>query len=135
VPVLDTDEQNLLLDCRYGPSRSTLVTDDYEFELWSGDPRDADDDSHEVSGGGYAAVAWDMDDFGPADGGSTSTTSEVEFALSGALDDDDSVTHWLLRNATTGDRAFSGPLSDEIVPLGAGTVAFTATIPFADPEA
>ena len=135
MPVLDVAEQNLILDCRYGPDRSALVTGSYAFELWSGDPRDEDDGSHEVAGGGYAAVAWDNDDWGPADGGATTTTTEVEVVLTGVLDDVDSVTHWLYRNTTTGDRAFSGPLAAEIVPAGAGTIAFTATIPFADPEA
>lgn len=132
MPVLDVPEQDLFLDCRFGPDRSALVTDDYAFELWSGDPRDTG--SHQVSGGGYAAVAWDSDDWGPADGGETATTTEVEVVLTDALDDDDSVTHWLLRNTTTGDRAYSDELAAEILPTAAGSILFTATIPFVDPE-
>jgi hypothetical protein len=132
VPILDVSERNLILDCRFGPSRSSLVTGSYAFELWSGDPRDVG--SNEVSGGGYAAVADVLSNWGPADGGETTKTAAVDFVLTGALDDDDSVTHWLYRNTTTGLAAYCDALSEEILPTGAGTISILPTIPFVDPE-
>lgn len=130
MPVIDVTAQNDFLDANYGPTRASFLTDSYEIQLWSGDPRDTG--SHEVSGGGYAAVAWERDDWGPAEGGETETTSSVDFVLTGALDDDDSVTHWLEFNVTTGKQGVSMPLDEEQLPTGATTLSVVPTIAFAD---
>lgn len=128
----EIETQNLILDSWLGPARAAGVPAAYDIEVWAGDPRDEDEGSHEVVGSGYSATSWDSDDWDDADGGQKQTNADLTWTLTDGLDD--AATHWVLRNQTSGDRAYSGPLAERIFVAGAGTLTVRPTIPFADAE-
>lgn len=115
MPVPSVTTQNQILDAWLGPDRAAGTEAAYDLELWAGDPRNVG--SLEVSGGGYAAVSVDSDDWGPASGGRTSTTTAVQFPT--ATDAyDRSASHYALRDTTTGDIAFCAPLGEVLTVTG-----------------
>lgn len=132
MPVVSTTTQNQILDAWLGTGRAAGTPDSYDLELWAGDPRD--DGSLEVSGGGYAAQTVDADDWGPADGGQTSTTAFVQFPDATA-EYSDTATHYVLRDTTTDEVAFCAPLGEPLDVTGAGDgPGIRPTVFFADAD-
>jgi hypothetical protein len=125
--------RNASLAMSYGASRGSLAPDNLSVELWVGDP--ADGSSAELaSTGGYVAASianngttWPD---APADGSLTSAL--IAFAASsGAWAD--SPTHFLIRDADTGDEWDSGVLSDDVTVAGSGvTVRLALTVFYND---
>ena len=115
VPSVTT--QNQILDAWLGPNRAAGTPDAYSLELWSGVPEAVG--SLEVSGGDYAAVSVDADDFGPASGGRTSTTAAVVFPdPTDAYDRN--ASHYALRDPVSGEVAFRARLGEPLVVTGPG---------------
>lgn len=126
------ETQNIVLDAWLGPNRAAGVPAAYDIEPWCGDPRD--DDSAIASEGGVdlVAVSWDSDDWDDADGGEKQTNADVTWTLTDGTDD--KVTHWALRNQTSGLLAYSDVLTEAVFPLGAGTLAIRPTVAVDDEE-
>lgn len=131
MPILDTVPMNVLLAATFGPDRAAIAPDEWEVALWCGDP--ADDSSFEQTGGGYARVTVDSDDF-PAYASLTdgSTFVLVEFAAASA-EWVDETTHWVLIDPA-GNIGPYGELSEPLDVTGAGTFDPVAvTLFFDDP--
>lgn len=109
MPIGAEGTQNQILDAWLGTGRAAGCPDEYAVEGWYDDPND--DDAVEASFAGYAAATWDADDWGPADGGETETTSLVSLGTP-TTDDTGRVRYFALRNTTTGNIAFSDSLDE-----------------------
>lgn len=128
----DVTEQNILLDAWLGLNRAAGVPNSYDIEPWCGDPRDDDSAIASEDGVDLVAVSWDSDDWDDAVGGEKQTNADVTWSLT--LGTDDAVTHWALRNQTSGLLAYSDALTLKVFPLGAGTLAIRPTVVCDDGE-
>lgn len=129
MPVDATVAQNAFLDNTLGPDRGVGTPASLDFGLFAGDPRDG---GVEVTGSGYARVAWSSDDWGPAADGETTTTADLQAPdPTGAYPD--TVTHWAAFDGT--DRWFSGPLETPLDVTSAGDgPLFRPVVAFVDSE-
>lgn len=114
MPVLSIEAKNAILDGWLGPNRGTGSPDDYEVEGWIDDPSTVG--AQEADFGGYTPATQDSDDWGPAEGGETSTTGLVNLGTP-TTTGSDAIRYWALRNTTSGELAFSAPLSRPAFPV------------------
>lgn len=124
--------QNDVLDAWLGTTRAAHIPDAYDIEPWCGDPRDDDSAIASEDGVDLEPVSWDSDDWDDAAAGEKQTNADVTWSLSEGTDDE--VTHWALRNQTSGNLAYSDALTEAVFPLGAGTLAIRPTITCDDGE-
>lgn len=142
---MDTAAQNASLDNDYGDDHGPNSPASFALALYVGDPRadgeeladatevDAEGGGTEVVPNGYAPAAVAHADFLPAAGGVKSTAAPVQFA-DALAEWPDTVTHWQLRDATTGAAWDSGALADpflDVTEAGPGPTV-TVSIFYAD---
>lgn len=125
--------RNASLAMSYGAARGSSAPDNLAVEFWVGDPTDGSS-AELASTGGYTAalVANDGTAWPSAPSAGSVTSALVGFAVSTAAWAD-SPTHFLIRDADTGDEWDSGVLSDDVTVAGAGvTVQIALTVFYND---
>lgn len=131
--LLSVAARNASLAMSYGAGRGSSAPASLEVALFVGDP--ANGGTELAADGGYAPVTVPNDATtwpdAPTDGAITSTTLTYPTAT-GAWSD--VATHFLIRDATTGDEWDSGQLADDISVDVAGTVTTVALTVFYNDE-
>lgn len=126
--LLSTAAQNASLDNDYGSSAGSNAPSSLEFALYNGDPLLGGTELG--SDGGYAAVTADNDGttWPDAASGGAKTSKSLALATSTAAFSD-TATHFVIRDASSGDLWDSGLLTEEVSVDAAGVdVSFICTV-------
>lgn len=114
---------NASLALRYGASKGSLAPDNLEFALFAGDPRGTGVEMDSVGGYAPAALANDGTTWPDAPANRTIISAPVAYTATGAAwtagGDPAAVTHWLIRDADTGDWWDTMPIDEPITVLDA----------------
>jgi hypothetical protein len=113
---------NASLAMRYGASRGSLAPDTLEVALFAGDPRADGVEMDAVGGYAAAEVPNDGTTWPDAPDARTIISAPIAFTATGAWTADGdpaSATHWLIRDADTGDWWDTMPIDEPILVLDA----------------
>lgn len=133
--VLSVEARNKSLRDDYGSDKGPNAPTSLRVHLYAGNP--ADDDSVEVTGGGYDFATVPNDDTywsnAPADG--AMNPDGVDFVFTDTPDV--IATHWVFEDDdNAGEFWDTGQLAEQIlIPDGGGTVSVVCTVNYPDPLA